>query len=130
MTLINHPQKTISVDYKKLKTKAAAVTFRNEDGSYTIFLNSMYCYERLRQALDHELKHIDKDHHDGGEINDIELSAREKQSTEPTIFGIPVSEYRERCRKAAASRRKRMVAKYYRERKKGEIPYWERMKGD
>lgn len=34
----------------------------NDDGSYTIYINSVLSVETRRKVLTHELKHIKKDH--------------------------------------------------------------------
>lgn len=121
MNLINHPQKTISVGYTKLRSRAAAVTYRNEDGSYTILLNPIYSQDRLLKAFEHELRHIEMDHHDGGDIQLIELEAKGTVDSvpKPTLFGIPVSEY-------AAMNRRQYEARKRKRRKqtRGRTPDW------
>ena len=39
-----------------------AVTFPNDDGTFDIYLNTLYPEGELRSALEHELRHIRLDH--------------------------------------------------------------------
>ena len=46
----------------------------NEDGEYTILLNSRHSWERNRETMLHELEHIEKgDLLDGVAVGDVEL---------------------------------------------------------
>lgn len=42
--------------------KVRAVTLPNDDGTFDIYINSRLPEELQQKALDHELKHIQKDH--------------------------------------------------------------------
>lgn len=108
--------------------EAVAFTRKNSDGTYTIILNGRYNDERLKEAYEHELRHIENgDLDEVVSIQEAELIVRKiKEKEEPMIFGMPAKDYHDLCRKAAVMRRKKLLAKYYRERKRGERPYWER----
>ena len=97
--------------------EAVAFTRKNSDND-----------ERLKEAYEHELRHIENgDLDEVVSIQEAELIVRKiKEKEEPMIFGMPAKDYHDLCRKAAVMRRKKLLAKYYRERKRGERPYWER----
>lgn len=40
----------------------AAMVFVNDDGSFDVYLNTLLPEERRRRALEHELRHIEKEH--------------------------------------------------------------------
>lgn len=42
--------------------RVRAVTIPNDDGTFDIYINSRLPEELQQKALDHELKHIQKDH--------------------------------------------------------------------
>ena len=48
------------LDFPNRSVKAA--TFPNDDGTFDIYLNTLYSEEELQQALRHELEHIRLDH--------------------------------------------------------------------
>ncbi|MCD7844446.1 MAG: hypothetical protein LUG57_01035, partial [Oscillospiraceae bacterium] len=50
---------------RKLKfpnRSAKAITFPNDDGSYDIYLNTLYSDRDIQEALAHELRHISLGH--------------------------------------------------------------------
>lgn len=40
-----------------------AVCLENEDGTYTVYCNSRYTFEQIKERLLHELKHMEGSHH-------------------------------------------------------------------
>ena len=57
----------------KLPHHVKAITVKNSDDTYTIFLNSLLDFETLRQSYMHELLHIHNDDFNYWNINEIEL---------------------------------------------------------
>lgn len=110
--------------------ESAAISRKNRDGTYTIVLNGRYTAERLKEAYEHELGHINNgDLEKNISIQEAELRNRGIETkTEPTVFGIPLSEYNKTRQSYWKQRRRRLLAKYYKEKKRGEKPYWERAK--
>lgn len=97
--------------------ESAAFTRKNIDGTYTIVLNGRYSAERLREAYEHELKHIEReDLEDVVNIQETELAVRDR--AEPTIFGIPASEYLARQKIEWAKNRRRLIAKMNKRRRR------------
>lgn len=41
---------------------SAGVAASNGDGTFTIFINSLFCEEKQFEALEHELKHLKENH--------------------------------------------------------------------
>ncbi len=48
----------LNIQHVNMPCKIKAAVTANEDGSYTIFLNTRHSYETLRSAAVHELEHI------------------------------------------------------------------------
>jgi len=56
-----------------LPGKVKAFTVKDVDEFYTVFLNARHSHERLMEAVEHEMKHIEADDFRGCEsIQDIE----------------------------------------------------------
>lgn len=67
----------IFVRYISLPESVPAVVLPNDDGTYDIYINSALPEEIQRRALDHELRHIHKDHlynEDPVWLNELEAS--------------------------------------------------------
>lgn len=45
-----------------LPTHINGITVPNSDGTFEIYINANLCQKRQHEALEHELKHIKKDH--------------------------------------------------------------------
>lgn len=60
-------------DLQSCKVKGCATP--NEDGSYTIFLNSRFSYSQLEKTYKHELKHIINEDFTKYDVNEIEVYA-------------------------------------------------------
>lgn len=66
----------INVQMMDLKsTKIKETVTSNEDGSYTIFLNSRFTQEQLNDAYIHAMGHIDRDDFNKGSADVIEAYA-------------------------------------------------------
>ena len=75
----------------ELPTSVEGVTIPNSDGTFNIYINSVFCEERQRDILSHELRHIQKDHfyNDTIPIREIEREADgvEKEPEQlPNVF--------------------------------------------
>ena len=56
------------------------ITRKNEDGSYTIFLNSRQATNRLLSAYNHALRHIfRKDFDSDGDVQEIEFKNHRRE---------------------------------------------------
>lgn len=65
-----------------------AVTFPNDDGTFDIYLNTLYPEEELQHALRHELEHIRLDHfYSDKDIRRKELEADGLAAPEPEAPG-------------------------------------------
>ena len=68
----------ISVFYQDMPCKVHGLIRANEDGSYTIILNSRDSRERNLQAYQHELDHLFRGDLDGSDVQVIEAEAHKK----------------------------------------------------
>lgn len=61
----------------KLPGSIKGVTIPNDDGTFNVFINSSLCPECTDSTLEHELKHIKKDHFydDTKTIEEVESEA-------------------------------------------------------
>lgn len=62
------------IDFGK-DTKAAEVVTQNDDGSYTVFLNARYSYDRQMEALEHGVRHVTNDDFSKTDVQQIEADA-------------------------------------------------------
>ena len=46
----------------RLPRKIRGVTVPNDDGTFSIYINDLYSAETQREALEHELEHLARDH--------------------------------------------------------------------
>ena len=61
------------------------VTVSNDDGTFSIYINSLYGDEKQREALEHELEHLARDHfYDRGPV-----AAQEAEASGRTPGGLP-----------------------------------------
>ena len=86
---------------------------KNRDGSYTVFLNSKYNNETLRDALTHAIEHIRRRDWDQEDVQQIEAEAH---SNHAASLPMPIEESKytdiiERLRKERKAIRKK-VEKY------------------
>lgn len=87
-----------------LPDDVSAMVTKNLDESYTITLNGSFGLEQLKKAYLHELKHIE-DNHFALLADEAEKLVR--RTEEPTLFGMPASEYAAMCRRNYLRRKKR-----------------------
>jgi len=74
-----------------------AITFPNDDGSFDIYLNTLYPESELRSALEHELRHIELGHfyseapitQKEQEADGISLSDKGNSSRSIPLFSSP-----------------------------------------
>ena len=55
---------------------SAAMVFLNDDGSFDIYLNTLYPQQRRQEALKHELRHINAEHF----YADVNIRQAERQA--------------------------------------------------
>lgn len=60
-------------------TKVAEAVTQNEDGSYSIFLNSRMTHERCVDAYFHALGHITENDFEKNDVQEIESCAHERR---------------------------------------------------
>lgn len=69
----------INVQYLQLPSRIKALSTVNEDCSYTIILNSCLNYEQNRKSLFHEISHIENDDFYKDNVDEIEITVRERR---------------------------------------------------
>lgn len=52
----------VQVRYLNFPVSVEGVTIPNNDGSFDIYINDVFCDEKKREILLHELAHLQKDH--------------------------------------------------------------------
>lgn len=68
---------TVNAWLINMDTKIKGFTSKNEDDSYSVFINSRLSYEQRMKAYAHELKHIQNGDFDMFNVQDIELLAHQ-----------------------------------------------------
>lgn len=58
-----------------MDTKIKGFTSKNEDDSYSVFINSRLSYEQRMKAYAHELKHIENGDFDMFDVQEIEFAS-------------------------------------------------------
>lgn len=90
------------IDFKTCKGKEMVVP--NEDGSYTILINSRLTYASQLKAYEHAIRHIHNNDFENPDVQSIEYSAHGLSSAEEAP--VPAHQYIERIKKLQAERRK------------------------
>lgn len=90
----------VVMDFKTSKGKEMVVP--NEDGSYTILINSRLTYASQLKAYEHAMRHINNNDFEKTDVQPIEYSAHELSSTEEVP--VPAQQYIERIKKLQAER--------------------------
>lgn len=52
----------VFVRYIELPSTVRGVTIPNDDNTFNIYINATICEDKQKQALNHELEHIKRDH--------------------------------------------------------------------
>ncbi len=78
-----------------LPAKVEGVTIPNDDGTFDIYINALFCEEKQQEILEHELRHIRRDHfyNDILPIQEIEREANgvaDEAQKLPDVFNHPV----------------------------------------
>lgn len=68
----------VNVQFRNFATTGIELVTPNEDGSYTIILNSRHTSERQKEAFIHALNHIQNNHFDMSDVQSIEYNSRTK----------------------------------------------------
>lgn len=66
----------VQIRYLSLPCSVEGVTIPNHDGSFDIYINDVFCDEKKREILLHELAHLQKDHF----YLDISIGILEKEA--------------------------------------------------
>lgn len=103
----------ILLDFPNAKEKE--VVTLNEDGTYTVFINSRLSYEAQLKAYDHALRHIKDEDFEQSDVQHIEAKAHEltnPKNAEP----IPGKKYIEEIKRL--QRRRKRLQRQLREEEK------------
>lgn len=65
----------VNVQFRNFNTTGIEIVTPNEDGSYTVILNSRHTSEKQREAFFHALKHIHNNDFEERNVQDIETVA-------------------------------------------------------
>ena len=68
---------TLNVHLIDLPVKVKETVSENEDGSYSIFLNSRHTYETQMKSYMHALEHIKENDFSGDNVQDIDSKLSE-----------------------------------------------------
>lgn len=91
----------VVIDFKTSKGKEMVVP--NEDGSYTILINSRLSYDSQLKAYEHAMRHINNNDFEKSDVQPIACPAHELSSKEE--FPVPAHQYVDRIKKLQAERR-------------------------
>ncbi len=91
----------VVIDFKTSKGKEMVVP--NEDGSYTILINSRLSYDSQLKAYEHAMRHINNNDFEKSDVQPIECSAHKLSSKEEVP--VPAQQYVDRIKKLQAERR-------------------------
>ncbi len=90
------------IDFKTCKGREMVVP--NEDGSYTILINSRLTYASQLEAYEHAIRHINNHDFEKSDVQSIEYSAHELPPAEEAP--VPARQYIERIKKLQAEQRR------------------------
>lgn len=93
----------VVMDFPNTKTKE--LVMENEDGTYTIFINSRLSYDGQLEAYKHAMKHINEDDFQKTDVQNIEAEAHSiihSRNAKP----IPSAEYESEIHRLRRQRRK------------------------
>lgn len=71
----------LNVNFLDMPTSVHGRTVPNEDGSYSVFINSRLCDSMCKEAYEHEVSHIERGDFDcdcGKGVQDIEIECHKK----------------------------------------------------
>lgn len=91
----------VVIDFKTCKGKEMVVP--NEDGSYTILINSRLTYASQLKAYEHAMRHINNNDFEKSDVQPIECSAHELSSKEDPVLA---HQYAEQIKRLQAERRR------------------------
>ena len=93
-------------------TEVPEVVHKNEDGTYTIFLNARFSFDRLQESCKHAISHIENGDFEPGDVQIIESVAHgEHVPTPEEVQASLRKEAFEKRRKAAIRRSKKFKKK-------------------
>lgn len=90
------------IDFKTCKGKEMVVS--NEDGSYTILINSRLTYDSQLKAYEHAMRHIRNNDFEKSDVQEIEYSAHRLSA--PEEKPVPAHQYIEHIKRLQKEHRK------------------------
>lgn len=75
---------TFNINFIDMPCNVKSNVIRNEDNTYSIFINSRLNYYQQQSAFKHELKHIEHDDFNQYEVENIEVSNNKRWLVEVT----------------------------------------------
>ena len=100
----------ISVQITDLPLSVDGLTVKNEDDSYTIFLNARSSVNQQREAYEHELHHINNNDFGKTDVQSIEAAAHGKPK-EANVLSLEMEKHRQEALRALKRRRKTIEKK-------------------
>lgn len=75
---IDYTRHDVHIYYIDMPCSVTSNIVENNDGSYTIYINSRLSYERQLEGYLHELRHLDNNHFEEWlDIQNVEMEVRE-----------------------------------------------------
>lgn len=116
MEMIQVDDKDVIVSTVDLKdTKVTEVVTKNDDGTYSIYLNARFSNERLKQAFDHAVQHLKNDDFYAEDVQAIEARAHHEnptlEMTDDEIQKALLNDALERRRRKIRQRREQIQAR-------------------
>lgn len=65
---------------------------KNDDGSYTVFINARFSFERQQESVRHALRHLEHNDFDKDNVQQIEFEAHQLPIAPPRDLGVQSKE--------------------------------------
>lgn len=95
---------------------------KNDDGSYTVFINARFSFERQQESVRHALRHLEHNDFDKDNVQQIEFEAHQLLSVPPRDLGVQnkeevTNQRNKKIAKEAIKRRKRYERRHKKRQK-------------
>lgn len=96
---------------------------KNDDGSYTVFINARFSFERQQESVQHALRHLEHNDFDKDNVQQIEFEAHQLLSAPPRDLGVQnkeveaTNEHNKKIAEEAVKRRKRYERRHKKRQK-------------
>lgn len=95
---------------------------KNDDGSYTVFINARFSFERQQESVQHALRHLEHNDFDKDNVQQIEFEAHQLPIAPPRDLGVQnkeevTNQRNKKIAEEAVKRRKRYERRHKKKQK-------------